>query len=75
VARSTDSSRAVGIERQPGLSVLTFFSPILSLDVLATAIEIARRLACLDPTRRRLWRALRGPGFIDRFHAFVVHKL
>ena len=134
MARSTDSSRAVGIKRQPGLSVLTFFLPILSLDVLdllssiletlseenardplvlcsalgsamaraalleardldpislslhgailrttedpfATAIETARRLASLDPTRRRLWRALRGPGFIDRFHAFVVHKL
>jgi hypothetical protein len=75
VARSTEPSRAIGIERQPGIWVLTFFSPILSLDVLATAIETARQLASLDPTRRRLWRALRGPGFIDRFHASVVHKL
>jgi enoyl-CoA hydratase/carnithine racemase len=44
-------------------------------DPVATAIETARRLASLDPARSRLWRALRGPGFIDRFHAFVVHKL
>lgn len=44
-------------------------------DPLATAIETARRLASLNPVRWRLWRALRGPGFIDRFHAFVVHKL
>ena len=44
-------------------------------DPLATAIETARRLAALNPARRRLWRALRGPGFIDKFHASVVHKL
>jgi enoyl-CoA hydratase len=44
-------------------------------DPLATAIESARQMASLDPVRCRLWRALRGPGFIDRFHAFVVHKL
>jgi enoyl-CoA hydratase len=44
-------------------------------DPLATAIEWARHMASLDPSRWRLWRALRGPGFIDRFNAFVVHKL
>lgn len=44
-------------------------------DPFAIAIETARRLAALNPARRRLWRALRGPGFIDRFHASVVHKL
>jgi enoyl-CoA hydratase/carnithine racemase len=46
-----------------------------SEDPIADAIETARRMASLDPARWRLWRALRGPGFIDRFHAFVVHKL
>jgi enoyl-CoA hydratase len=42
---------------------------------LPVATEKARQLASLDPMRYRLWRVLRGPGFIDRFHAFVVHKL
>jgi enoyl-CoA hydratase/carnithine racemase len=42
---------------------------------LEAAIETARRLASLDPVRWQLWRALKGPGFIDRFHASVVHKL
>jgi hypothetical protein len=44
-------------------------------DPLAEAFEVARRLASLEPSRLHLWRALRGPDFIDRFHAFVVHKL
>ncbi len=44
-------------------------------DPLATATGKALQMASLDPSRCRLWRALRGPGFIDRFHAFVVHKL
>ena len=44
-------------------------------DSLVIAIETARRQAALDPSRRQLWRALRGSGFIDRFHASVVHKL
>ncbi len=44
-------------------------------DHLSQAVATARRLASLDPDRRRLWRSLRGPGFIDRFHASVVHKL
>jgi enoyl-CoA hydratase/carnithine racemase len=44
-------------------------------DPLSTAIESARQMASLDPSRWRLWRALRGPAFIDRFNAFVVHKL
>jgi len=44
-------------------------------DPVATATEKARQMASLDPSRCRLWRALRGPGFIDRFNAFVVHKL
>ena len=44
-------------------------------DTLPRAIALARRLCSLDPTRHRLWRALEGPGFIDRFAASVVHKL
>ena len=39
------------------------------------AIETALRMASLDPLRWELWRALKRPGFIDRFHASVVHKL
>jgi enoyl-CoA hydratase/carnithine racemase len=39
------------------------------------AIETARRMSSLDPARWELWRALGRPGFIDRFHASVVHKL
>lgn len=44
-------------------------------DTLARAIALARRLSSIDPTRRRLWRALEGSRFIDRFAASVVHKL
>jgi enoyl-CoA hydratase len=44
-------------------------------DPFAEACDFALRLASLNPSRIRLWRALRGPGFIDRFHASVVHKL
>ena len=44
-------------------------------DHLSRAVATARRLASLDPERRRLWRTLRGPGFIDRFDASMVHKL
>jgi enoyl-CoA hydratase len=44
-------------------------------DPLAEACTVAQRLASLEPSRWRLWRALRGPDFIDRFHASVVHKL
>jgi enoyl-CoA hydratase len=44
-------------------------------DPVEDAIETARRLASLKSTGWRLWRDLKGPGFIDRFNAFVVHKL
>lgn len=44
-------------------------------DPIVAAAEKAREMASLDPMRYRLWRGLRGPDFIDRFHAFVVHKL
>lgn len=56
---------------------LSFHGAILRTaeDPVAAATEKARQMASLDPMRCRLWRALRGPGFIDRFHAFVVHKL
>jgi len=39
------------------------------------AIETALRMASLEPLRWELWRTLKRPGFIDRFHASVVHKL
>ena len=44
-------------------------------DPLIAATEKALQMASLDPMRYRLWRGLRGSGFIDRFNAFVVHKL
>lgn len=47
----------------------------VEVDPLSEAIDIALRLASLEPSRLHIWRALRGPSFIDRFHASVVHKL
>jgi enoyl-CoA hydratase len=44
-------------------------------DPVEAALEKARHLTSLDPVRWELWRALKGPSFIDRFHASVVHKL
>ena len=44
-------------------------------DPVEIAIETARHMASLDPARWELWRALKRPCFIDRFHASVVHKL
>lgn len=44
-------------------------------DPAGEATRIALELTALDPSRRRLWRALRAPGFVDRFRASVVHKL
>lgn len=44
-------------------------------DPFEMAIETARHLASLNLEGWRLWRDLKGPGFIDRFDAFVVHKL
>jgi enoyl-CoA hydratase len=44
-------------------------------DPVPEATEAAQELARLDPERRRLWRALRGQRFVDRFRASVVHKL
>jgi enoyl-CoA hydratase/carnithine racemase len=44
-------------------------------DPFGTALKKARHLAWLDPVRWQLWRALKGPRFVDRFYASVVHKL
>jgi enoyl-CoA hydratase len=44
-------------------------------DPFEDAIETARHLASPNAIRWRLWRGLKGSGFIDRFDAFVVHKL
>lgn len=47
----------------------------LSADDPATAAtRCALELARLEPSRIGLWRGLRGPGFVDRFRASMVHK-
>lgn len=47
----------------------------ISGETVAEATRTALELDALDPSRRQLWRALRGPDFVDRFRASVVHKL
>lgn len=42
---------------------------------LGAATTLARRLGALEWRRLELWRALRGPRFVDRFRAIVLHKL
>lgn len=44
-------------------------------DPVRGAVEKTLELARLDPSRLRYWRLLRGSRFVDRFRAFVVHKL
>ena len=44
-------------------------------DPVRGAVEKALELARLNPSRLRYWRHLRGSRFVDRFRAFVVHKL
>ena len=44
-------------------------------DPVRGAVEKTLELARLDPSRLRDWRLLRGSRFVDRFRAFVVHKL
>lgn len=44
-------------------------------DPVIRGMEMARDLAAADSRRMDLWRLLRGPGFVDRFRATVVHKL
>lgn len=44
-------------------------------DPVRGAVVKALELARLDPSRLRSWRFLRGSRFVDRFRAFVVHKL
>ncbi|HSO24152.1 MAG TPA: enoyl-CoA hydratase/isomerase family protein [Chondromyces sp.] len=43
-------------------------------DAAAAAAALALGLAELDPERIELWRRLRGPRFVDRFRASMVHK-
>jgi len=77
-ALGSATARAALLETRELDSVtLSFHGAILGTaeDTLAAATKKALQLASLDPMRYRLWRSLRGPGFIDRFHAFVVHKL
>jgi enoyl-CoA hydratase/carnithine racemase len=40
-----------------------------------SATEVAVFLGSIDRDRLLIWRALRGPGFVDRFRATMVHKL
>ncbi len=47
----------------------------LSAEPVPDAIQTALELARLPPSRRRLWRLLRGGPFVDRFRASVIHKL
>lgn len=47
----------------------------ISSDTERAAASEAERLAALGDRRLRLWRSLRGPRFVDRFLASVVHKL
>jgi enoyl-CoA hydratase/carnithine racemase len=47
----------------------------VSADPVRDAIEMALELAHLHPSRRRLWRLLKGGRFVDRFRASVIHKL
>ncbi len=44
-------------------------------DPVRGAVEKALELARLEPSRLASWRLLRGRRFVDRFRAFVVHKL
>ena len=44
-------------------------------DPVLGAVERALELARLDPSRLWYWRLLRGRRFVDRFRAFVIHKL
>lgn len=43
-------------------------------DPAVAAAALALSLAELDPERIELWRRLRGPRFVDRFRASMVHK-
>ncbi|MDH3814807.1 MAG: enoyl-CoA hydratase/isomerase family protein [Acidobacteriota bacterium] len=77
-ALGSAAARAALLEtRELDPTTLSFCGAILRTaeNPLAAATEKARQMASLDPMRWSMWRGLRGPGFIDRFHAFVVHKL
>jgi len=43
-------------------------------DPRPAALDLARRLHRLHPSRLPLWRVLRGPRFIDRFRAVVIEN-
>ncbi len=44
-------------------------------DTISTARRTAVRLAGIGAQRRQLWRSMRGPRFVDRFRATVIHNL
>jgi enoyl-CoA hydratase/carnithine racemase len=47
----------------------------IAVDTATRASAIARRLAPVGGRNLAVWRSLRGPRFVDRFLATVVHKL
>ena len=64
------------IERvaQHEAAVACGLAALISADPVRAAAATALRLSRLDPRRIELWRCLRGPRFVDRFRASVVHK-
>jgi enoyl-CoA hydratase len=74
---STTARAAMLEARDLGAAALSACTAVRQItdDPLEAAIETALRIASLESVRWELWRALKGPGFIDRFQASVVHKL
>jgi enoyl-CoA hydratase/carnithine racemase len=46
-----------------------------SAEPVRDAVNVALEIALLHPSRRHLWRLLKGGSFVDRFRASVIHKL
>jgi enoyl-CoA hydratase/carnithine racemase len=59
-----------------GAMELTTAGVVLEIadDPVPAALELARRLAGLDPVRLDHWRRLRHGRFVDRFRASVIHS-
>lgn len=59
-----------------GPAVLTAAGVVLEIadDPVRAALQLARRLADLDPVRLDHWRRLRHGRFVDRFRASVIHR-
>lgn len=59
-----------------GAAELTNAGVVLEIadDPVRAALELARRLADLEPVRLDHWRRLRHGRFVDRFRASVIHR-